>query len=278
MHHTLIMRILLGSLAVITVLGLGACSGTLEIEDGGPSTRIDPDSVPDLVPRPEPMSRYGNPPSYRVNGKTYSTLDSASGYRERGIASWYGTKFHGRLTSSRERYDMYAISAAHTSLPLPTYARVTNLRNGRSIVVRINDRGPFHANRIIDLSYVAAAKLDILREGTGLVEVVAIDPTAPEPPPAAVAQAPDPEPPPEPPPEPQLFLQVGAFGNRFNAERLQSRIGSAVANGVRIRKLERRPHPLYRVQVGPLASVELADNLSRQLQQLGLNDMHVVIE
>ena len=135
----------------------------------------------DLVPKVEPRSRYGNPASYVVRGRRYQTKEDSKGHVERGVASWYGPGFHGRRTSSGERYDMYAMTAAHKTLPLPTYARVTNLENGRSAVVRINDRGPFHGPRVIDLSRAAAAKLGVLASGTAEVEVRALDPTSPEP-------------------------------------------------------------------------------------------------
>jgi rare lipoprotein A len=135
--------------------------------------------VPDAVPRDEPRSTFGNPPFYYVAGRRYVVLPSANGYVERGVASWYGTEFHGLRTSTGEPYDMFAMTAAHKTLPLPCYARVTNLSNGRSVVVRINDRGPFVANRIIDLSYSAAARLDIIRNGTGFVQVEVLTPAAP---------------------------------------------------------------------------------------------------
>ena len=146
-----------------------------------------PDSAPvggipdvDLIPEPEvrdePRSRYGNRSPYTVLGKRYTVLDSAKGYDETGIASYYGNKFHGRRTSSLEVYDMYAFSAAHKTLPLPSYARVTNLANGKSVVVRVNDRGPFHEGRIIDLSFAAAVKLGVDRAGTARVEVVGLGP------------------------------------------------------------------------------------------------------
>jgi rare lipoprotein A len=135
----------------------------------------------ELVPRVEPRSRYGNPASYVVRGRRYHTKDDSKGHIERGVASWYGPGFHGRKTSNGERYDMYAMTAAHKTLPLPTYARVTNLENGRSAVVRINDRGPFHGPRVIDLSRAAAAKLGVLASGTAEVEVRALDPMSPEP-------------------------------------------------------------------------------------------------
>jgi rare lipoprotein A len=146
---------------------------------------IDPDSVPDAVPRVEPRSRYGNPETYVVFGKRYSTLGSSDGFVERGVASWYGEDFHGKRASNGEPYDMFAMTAAHKSLPLPTYARVTNLENGRSVVVRVNDRGPFVGDRVIDLSWVAAAKLRLAHKGTGMVEVRAIDPEDPSPLPPA---------------------------------------------------------------------------------------------
>jgi rare lipoprotein A len=135
--------------------------------------------VPDAIPRAEPRSIYGNPPSYEVFGKRYYVMASSVGYVERGVASWYGPGFHKELTSVREPYDMYGMTAAHKTLPLPAYVRVTNLQNGRSCVVRVNDRGPFVGNRIIDLSYTAAAKLDMLRDGTAMVEVRVLQPVDP---------------------------------------------------------------------------------------------------
>ncbi|HTB90727.1 MAG TPA: septal ring lytic transglycosylase RlpA family protein [Steroidobacteraceae bacterium] len=137
-----------------------------------------PDSIPDMVPRYEPRSRNGNPPFYDVMGKRYFVLSSGVGYVERGVASWYGPGFHKVRTSIGEPYDMYAMTAAHKTLPLPAYVRVTNLQNGRSIVVRVNDRGPFVGNRIIDLSYTAASKLDMLRNGTAMVEVRSLEPVS----------------------------------------------------------------------------------------------------
>ena len=136
--------------------------------------------TPDAVPRQEFKSSGGNRPSYVVNGRRYAVLESSEGYVERGVASWYGPDFHGRRTSSGERYDMYGMSAAHRSLPLPTYVRVTSLENGRSVVVRVNDRGPFvdTQQRIIDLSYTAALKLGLVGPGTMRVEVLALDPAA----------------------------------------------------------------------------------------------------
>jgi rare lipoprotein A len=142
-----------------------------------------PPVVPDAAPRAEPRSRHGNPPFYTVFGKRYYVLSSSAAYVERGVASWYGPGFHKVQTSTGEQYDMYGMTAAHKTLPLPAYVSVTNLQNGRSVVVRVNDRGPFVGNRIIDLSYTAASRLDMLRNGTAMVEVRALDSpvTAPNP-------------------------------------------------------------------------------------------------
>jgi rare lipoprotein A len=132
--------------------------------------------VPDAVPRVEPRAKRGNPAFYEVAGKRYFVLPEADGYSERGIASWYGSEFHRATTATGETYDMYAMSAAHRTLPLPCYVRVTNLGNGRSVVVRVNDRGPFKSDRIIDLSYSAAAKLEMVRAGTARVEITVLSP------------------------------------------------------------------------------------------------------
>jgi rare lipoprotein A len=184
-------RALAAPLGLIVAAGLAACfsapprSASPIPNSAAPPIVVRPpaasDSVPDAMPRIEPRARYGNPPFYDVFGKRYYVLSSSVGYWERGVASWYGPGFHKVRTSTGEPYDMYGMTAAHKTLPLPAYVRVTNLQNGRSIVVRVNDRGPFVGNRIIDLSYTAAAKLDMLRNGTALVEVRAIDPSTPLP-------------------------------------------------------------------------------------------------
>jgi rare lipoprotein A len=184
-------RALAAPLALIVAAGLAACfSAPPRPIEPTPNSAAPPmpvappplgDSVPDALPHAEPRSRYGNPPFYDVYGKRYYVLSSSVGYWERGVASWYGPGFHKVRTSTGERYDMYGMTAAHKTLPLPAYVRVTNLQNGRSVVVRVNDRGPFVGNRIIDLSYTAAAKLDMLRNGTAMVEVRSIDVSAPLP-------------------------------------------------------------------------------------------------
>ena len=146
------------------------------IKDSVPDDLPDVDAIPEPDVVDEPRSRYGNRSPYKVLGKSYKVRDSAEGYDERGLASYYGNKFHGRRTSNLEVYDMYAFTAAHKTLPLPSFARVTNLDNGKSVVVRVNDRGPFHDGRIIDLSYAAAVKIGIRAAGTGRVEVVGLSP------------------------------------------------------------------------------------------------------
>jgi len=233
-------------------------------------------SVPDAVPRAEPRSAHGNPPFYDALGRRYFVLPSAEGYDERGVASWYGPTFHGGNTSSGEPYDMYGMTAAHKTLPLPSYARVTNLHNGRSVVVRINDRGPFVANRIIDLSYTAAAKLDMLRDGTAMVEVRVLTPGAPEVPPAVVATvAPTPRPAPPPPTSPLLYVQTGAFADPSNAGRELARLQAAgLASAFVIPPPE--GSQLYRVRIGPIGSVAEFDALAARLTALGIPDARLV--
>jgi len=258
--------------------------------DSAPQRHINLADVKDAVPRAEPPSRYGNPRTYVVRGSRYHTLTNSKGYTERGIASWYGTKFHGHRTSSGDTYDMYGMSAAHKTLPLPTYARVTNLQNGKSVIVKINDRGPFHENRLIDLSYAAAARLGILGKGTGLVEVAAIDPATyhkvPAKPRIAASQpkvaqaAPAAQATDQPPAhEPTLYLQVGAFHNRSNAERLQSQLSRVdLPAGLTISESTADNQRVYRVRIGPLASVETADQLTQLLADHGIRSPRVVID
>jgi rare lipoprotein A len=243
--------------------------------DGAPARPVDVSSVPDAVPRDEPRSRYGNPASYEVFGKRYYVMESSRGYHERGIASWYGTKFHGRRTSSGETYDMYTMTAAHKTLPLPTYVEVTNLENGKRTVLKVNDRGPFHDNRIIDLSYAAATKLGIVAKGTGLVEVRAI--TSPYH--AGEKKS-----------EPQLrkvstgqqglpfYIQVGAFSELPNAENLRIKASVVGTELVKINQTAVAGKTLYRVRIGPLASVEKADQIVSQLAQIGIQDHQIVTD
>jgi rare lipoprotein A len=235
----------------------------------GAGKRIDTRKVANAVPKVEPITRAGNKSPYQVFGKTYFVLPTSKDYNEVGIASWYGTKFHGRKTSNGEIYNMYAMTAAHKSLPIPSYVRVTNLENKRSIIVRVNDRGPFHGPRLIDLSYVAALKLGFADKGTAKVLIEAIDPSGSQdrlpPTPAvklpAVAETTNAEssvtinqgP----------FLQVGAFDNAAAAQILQKKVRQYTALPILVQQQD----SLFKVWVGPIAdSIELA-LIKRTLQQ-----------
>lgn len=243
---------------LLLVAGCSIKTSTFPDEDYGPDQPVDVSAIPDAVPRNAPRSRYGNPDSYTVLGKTYQVMKSARGYRERGLASWYGKKFHGRRTSSGETYDMYAMTAAHKTLPLPTWVRVTNLDNGRSVVVKVNDRGPFHRGRIIDISYAAAAKLGVTGRGTAPVEVVAITPGTDT---ASSARTGFP-----------AFVQAGAFSVRANAERLQQRLRRDQGHPVKIENNGRH----YRVIVGPLQNRTQLKTVAQLLEQWGIRQHHVV--
>ncbi len=278
--------------AFAAALILAGCGGApIRDQDGPPSGRIGR-LPPDAVPRPEPYSRYGNGPVYEVLGSRYTVLPSATGYQERGVASWYGQKFHGRLTSSREVYDMYEMTAAHKTLPLPTYVRVRNLSNGRSIIVRVNDRGPFVHNRIIDLSYAAALRLDMVKDGTGLVEVTAItfdEPSGDRPvrevtaaPQAASQTAEEPV---AAEPEPvrnvhgeRLFVQVGAFGDRSNAERRLSLLSGNGIDNAYVHEDGSSGSTIFRVRIGPVTEVAQYDILVERLENIGIYDPWLVAE
>jgi rare lipoprotein A len=332
------MRQLIAFFALLALAGCGSAptrSGGYYQDDGPGASAPDVAGIPDAVPRNEPPSRYGNRP-YTVEGRGYTPMASADGYRERGIASWYGKKFHGRRTSSGETYDMYAMTAAHKTLPLPAYVRVRNLDNGRSVIVRVNDRGPFLHNRLIDLSYAAAAKLGIVGTGTGVVEVEAVGPgavsatvlagptaaqtrplpSAPQPAvelipgahaaPAAGAVAGGP---------PRLFVQAGAFREWDNASALRTRLERAAFRPIFIQSVmgsnrnpdrdipvpgsspssgSRGPRAgdgapadsaltdaqarIYRVRIGPIASVAEGDRLAANLAQHGVADALIVVE
>jgi rare lipoprotein A len=256
-------------LAMSLALLLGGCGGATN--RGESLTRSN--GPPDAVPRVEPKARYGNMRSYVVFGQTYYPKQSSRGYVERGIASWYGPKFHGRKTSSGERYDMHQMTAAHKTLPLPTYTLVKNLENGRSAVVKVNDRGPFVDDRIIDLSYAAAKKLGVDQKGTARVEVVSIDPRDHDgkvPKLRRVAAERHQQPRAATP----LYVQVGAFGTRDNAEQLRRRLTGLLQDPVQVRAAGEGPASgaprLYKVRVGPVASRSDADNLSRKLASLGI--------
>lgn len=262
---------------IISCLGsllLHACASPI-VRDGAPAQSPDVSSIPDAVPRAEPRSRYGNPAFYDVLGKRYYVLDSSRGYVEKGIASWYGTKFNGKRTSSGETYDMNAMTAAHKTLPLPTYVEITSLESRKTVVVKVNDRGPFHENRIIDLSYAAAIKLGIAARGTGLVEVRAIDPvhyagSAKQALVESMTEAAD--------DSLRFFIQVGAFSELPRAENLRDRLAVLGTRLVNISKAVILGKTLYRVRIGPLASIENADQIVTQLGSIGIDEHQIVID
>lgn len=301
------------------ISGCGAVperSGFFTTADSEPRHRIDIAAIPNAIPRVEAPSPYGNPATYSVFGRTYHVLDASHGFEQQGTASWYGTKFHGRKTSSGEAYDMYAMTAAHKRLPLPTYLEVTNLNNQRTIIVRVNDRGPFVGERILDLSYAAAVKLDIVTSGTAPIKIRAIDPAAYHARQQAVAATPADSILPIPRPaaaatsavtsitnsvpnkaaatvtsannstsnstnkaaDGGLYLQVAAFNNRANAEVLQDQLQRITADAVNITATQQQSGAVYRVRIGPLDSITKAGKLAAQVSTLGLGEPNLMLD
>lgn len=249
---------------------LFSCTSHVIKKDGPPNFYVDEKKIPNAIPRPEPLSRFGNKPSYVVFGHRYHVMRTRKKYDQIGIASWYGTKFHSRYTSSGERYNMLSMTAAHKTLPLPTYVEVTNLTNNRKIIVKVNDRGPFAPNRIIDLSYVAAKKLAMLGKGTAVVRVRAIDLNRPYFKRSLFARHHLRR------PENhlwllnnQMYLQVGAFHDRLNAIKLQRRLALLLSTPVKILP-PHYPVQLYRVKVGPFTDMASADKVTQHLRILGI--------
>jgi rare lipoprotein A len=247
-------------------------------KDDGPGDNPPPNlaSIPDAEPKVEPLHRFANRP-YQVFGKDYVPLAAPGPFRQRGVASWYGKRFHGGLTSSGERYDMYAMTAAHPTLPVPSYVRVTNVANGRSVVLRVNDRGPFHADRVIDLSYTAALRLGYADAGSALVDIeaivpgvvapaVAVAPAAPPPQDAALAQA----------QEKGVYLQLGAFSVRENAELFRARMIREFAwlsETIRVIAGE----SLFRLHLGPYRTPDEARAIAERIRaQASLSPLLVV--
>jgi len=227
--------------------------------DFAPARSITAEEVVDAVPGPDPLLPLGNTSPYTVDGVNYKVLKDYRGYREQGIASWYGGKFTGYKTSNGELYDLYKPSAAHRTLPIPSYARVTNLENGKSVVVRVNDRGPFHSDRLIDLSYAAAVKLGYMEKGTARVEVEAIEV-------AGVQDRRD-----------QMygdyrFIQIGAFGDESRAQSLQATLQEQLSAPVFISTVDVDGRVLYRVRVGPVDDSEHLVALQQRLQDSGYGD------
>lgn len=265
-----------GWLALLLVLLLAGCAGPGSRpgpdyrKDGPPTTAVDIDAIPDAVPRAEPLCQPCLRP-YEVQGASFRPLASAAGYQARGVASWYGREFHGRSTANGERYDMFAMTAAHPTLPIPSYVRVTHLANGRSVVVRINDRGPFRRGRLIDLSYVAAAKLGLVGHGSGPVEVRAVLPGG-SPAPAVITASASPGA--QPLPTDGVYLQVGAFGEAAAAQRLANRLRGEALAPVSVQPANSDNRWLHRVRVGPLPQALVEQTVAR-LGALGLSALRL---
>jgi len=265
--------------AVAITLSLAGCSNSPSVSDkspaptksaksggyyldDGPDATPPPnlDAIPDAVPRAEPLNRFANRP-YDVLGSSYVPQTERRAYSEEGVASWYGKRFHGKKTASGEPYDMYAMTAAHPTLPIPSYVRVTSLASGKSVVVRINDRGPFHSKRIIDLSYVAASKLGYVGNGSTRVRVESLDPAAYDMKGEAIKEG--------------IYLQVGAFASSGNAQQLLARLTRELeldASQTRVVLTGK----LHRVQLGPYSSDDAAQvERTRVQERLALNAIMV---
>ncbi|WP_083916855.1 septal ring lytic transglycosylase RlpA family protein [Thioalkalivibrio sp. ALJ24] len=314
------MRFGAGGATLALGLILAGCSGTPDrdrpLGDAAYDSYPEPDEVPrdlallpDAEPTDEPPSRYGNPPEYEVFGQRYVTLSSADGFEEEGVASWYGTKFHGRRTSSGEPYDMYAMTAAHKKLPLPSFVEVEHLENGNRVVVRVNDRGPFVDDRIIDLSYAAAHRLGMTDEGVAPVRIRAVGPGDVNGEPQVAEQEASEAEAPERVAEPNSrqntgrneatgtrqvaavpddasigngaarYIQVGAFGERTSAQRLRE---SLQAEGFRVSEIGRvetaAGQELHRVRVGPLHDDKAVRETARKLESVAPGDLRIVTD
>ena len=277
-HSTLGPRSRVLVIATIVAITLAACggaptrpgaskSGGYYLDDGpdaNPPANLD--AIPEPVPRIEPLNKYTARP-YTVLGQSYTPFTQLAPYKARGLASWYGKRYHGQKTSSGEIYDMYQLTAAHTLLPLPSYARVTNVANGKSVVVRVNDRGPFHQDRLIDLSYAAAHRLGIIERGSAMVEVETIIPGQGGAVPTSVeAAAPTPVPVPVSAESRGIFVQLGAFSVAENAEQFlrKLRIDLGWLSGSMSLY---QGDGLYKVHAGPYASREQAEGAAERVRQ-----------
>ncbi len=258
--------------AVIIAIGVlvsTLLSSCVTTRDSAPANYDVPwQNIKNAVPRPVTRSKYGNPDSYEVNGKTYFVMKSAKGFTQRGIASWYGKKFHGRKTSSGEDYDMYAMTAAHKTLPIPIYVEVTNLDNGRKAIVRVNDRGPFHSGRIIDLSYAAAIRLGVAKTGTAHVKIQVVGEKG----------EPNRAPPVEPPVASgnQIYVQVAAFATEENALEYLGKLQGEGFSEVRLHVESRKGKTLYRIRIGPLPTTYVAKQLLVQLNRRNHHNLKII--
>jgi rare lipoprotein A len=255
------MRILLLCLPLLVMTACTTPSPT-EQQDSAPATRLDPDAIEDAIPREDLITRAGNNRHYTVLGKTYTVMDRGDNYIEQGVASWYGTKFHGRPTANGEKYSLYAMTAAHRSLPIPSYVKITNLQNGRTAIVRVNDRGPFHSERIIDLSYAAAVKLGYAEQGTARVEVKVIDTRSIPAASSSLASA-----------NAAYYLQVGAFSDKARAEDLVRQLQPQFEEPVTVRD---SADSFHRVWIGPIANLDGVRSISELLEQQQLGSPKLV--
>lgn len=230
--------------------------------DGAPRTDVDVSKIPNATPKAEKMTKAGNRSPYNVLGKTYYINFEPEGLVQEGYASWYGTKFHGNKTANGETYDMYAMTAAHKTLPLPSYVKVTNRENNRSVIVRVNDRGPFHQGRIIDLSYVAAKKLGMLQKGTAKVTLEVITPSG-----SAQSRTASNN-------TGKLYLQIGAFREKRSATDLLKKVAHSISYPSIVHHEQRQN--LYKVLVGPVASEDVLPSLRKSLRQADIHSAHLV--
>lgn len=263
--------LLIGCAAGVLLAGCATSRYDVDV-DSGPAVAPDLRHVQEPVPKKEPRSRYGNPKSYTVLGRTYHVLDSAEGFTERGIASWYGNKFHGKRTSSGEPYDMYAMTAAHKTLPLPVHVRVTNLDNGKSVVVRVNDRGPFKEGRIIDLSYAAAHKLAMTGTGTARVEIQTLtgsdDSTGERDSGVNVGDSATSDGP--------FFVQIASFRREDSADEVAAQARALVGYPVKVYEADGPDGTVYRVRVGPLSRRDYAEKVLEHLEDNGYERLAIV--
>jgi len=246
----------------VVILSLSACGG------GKAITKPAKQHYNGATCTDGPKSKYGNPGSYKVLGKWYSVLPTACGYSGKGIASWYGPNFHGKRTSSGETYDMHGMTAAHKTLPIPAMVKVTNLETGKQIIVRVNDRGPFHTGRIIDLSKAAAKKLGVIAKGTARVKVEAIG--SPNSYVANTATSKD--------YRNRIYVQAGSFGDRFNADNMLTRLRDDGFENIQIQAVSVSGSKVHRVRVGPLNSPQKAESVNQRMRSLGYRGQRVITD
>lgn len=263
------LRIMRFLLILISFLMLSSCG---EIKDSAPANYSKQwHEIPDAVPVAVKPSKYGNPNNYTVMGKTYYLMDSSEGFQQKGIASWYGNKFHGQRTSSGEDYDMYAMTAAHKTMPIPAFVEVTNIDNGRKAIVKVNDRGPFHEGRIIDLSYAAATKLGVAQTGTAnvTIRVMTTDAEKNLQRSGTFVESPVSE-------GDKLYVQVAAFSTEENALQHLGKLQGEGFNDVRLHIESKKGKAVYRVRIGPLPSDYVAQKVLTQLKKKDHHNLKII--